>query len=365
MIVNMNHDIYALAAPATSAASTAAPATTSHNSTTPWVEKYRPTIFSDIVLDETNQQILNNIIENGYFPNLLFYGPPGTGKTTTIINIVNAYQAKYRNSADGVVDCDGLGTVIHLNASDERGVDVIRNQISAFVNTKSLFGGGNRLKFIILDEVDYMTKNAQIALRYLLNSYGKNAACKVKFCLICNYVSKIDDSLQSEFVRMRFNQLPEPVIARFLTQISTAEHLNLAPETIHHIQQRFGSDIRSMINFMQSNQHVSDCKILHDGVWADIIASRRASDVAAQFVAISREYGIERRNLIKQFLNHAIRTRSRCVTSDFLNCVEHVMHNQDCKSEYMLNYISLVIVRWTAAAAAAAAATTTTTGNLA
>ena len=333
----MNPDIYACAAP-------------HNNSTTPWVEKYRPTSFSDIVLDETNQKILNNIIENGYFPNLLFYGPPGTGKTTTIINIVNAYQAKYRNTTEGV-DCDGLGTVIHLNASDERGVDVIRNQISAFVNTKSLFGGGNRLKFIILDEVDYMTKNAQIALRYLLNSYSKNAACKVKFCLICNYVSKIDDSLQSEFVRMRFNQLPEPVIARFLTQISSAEHLNLTPETIHHIQKRFGSDIRSMINFMQSNQHVANCKILHDGVWTDIVSSRRASDVAARFVAISREYGIERRNLIKQFLNHAIRTRARCVTSEFLNCVENVMHNQDCKSEYMLNYISLVIVKWTAAAA--------------
>jgi len=337
------------------------------DSTTPWVEKYRPTNFSDIVLDETNHQILNNIIENGYFPNLLFYGPPGTGKTTTIINLVNAYQAKYRNSSAsdagtvagaeagaGAVKqcgecadyCDGLGTIIHLNASDERGVDVIRNQISAFVNTKSLFGGGNRLKFIILDEVDYMTKNAQIALRYLLNSYTKNVACKVKFCLICNYVSKIDDSLQSEFVRMRFNQLPEPMIARFLTQISSTERLNLSPTNIRDIQQRFGSDIRSMINFMQSNQHVADCKTLHDGVWADIVALRRANDVSARFVEISHEYGIERRNLIKQFLNHIIRTRADCVTSDFLNCVEHVMHNQECKSDYMLNYISLVIVRW-------------------
>ena len=333
------------------ASATPMPIKQSPNSTTPWVEKYRPTNFSDIVLDETNQQILRNIIENGYFPNLLLYGPPGTGKTTTIINIVNAYQAKYRNSSDGGVgiECDGLGTVIHLNASDERGVDVIRNQISAFVNTKSLFGGGDRLKFIILDEVDYMTKNAQIALRYLLNSYSKNASCKVKFCLICNYVSKIDDSLQSEFVRMRFNQLPEPVITRFLTQISSAERLDLCAETIHRIQQRFGSDIRSMINFMQSNQHVADCKILHDGVWGDIVASRSASRVAAQFRSISREYGIERRNLIKQFLNHVIRTRADCITGEFLTCVEHIMHNQDCKSEYMLNYISLVIVKWTTA----------------
>ena len=149
-------------------------------SSTPWVEKYRPTNFDDIVLDEINRTILENIINKGYFPNLLFYGPPGTGKTTTIINLVKEFQAKYKSSncpcetGDSSGSNDGLGTVIHLNASDERGVDVIRSQISAFVNTKSLFGGGNKLKFIILDEVDYMTKNAQIALRYLINNYNKN-----------------------------------------------------------------------------------------------------------------------------------------------------------------------------------------------
>ena len=126
----------------------------SSSSSTPWVEKYRPTNFDDIVLDEINRTILENIINKGYFPNLLFYGPPGTGKTTTIINLVKEFQSKYKSIAGAVADAsnvsnDGLGNVIHLNASDERGVDVIRSQISAFVNTKSLFGGGNKLKFII------------------------------------------------------------------------------------------------------------------------------------------------------------------------------------------------------------------------
>ena len=96
-----------------------------------WVEKYRPKIIEDIVLDPLNKQILRNIIETSYFPNLLFYGPPGTGKTTTIINLINAYQEKV-----GVKNKD---LIIHLNASDERGIDIIRNQINFFVNSKPLF----------------------------------------------------------------------------------------------------------------------------------------------------------------------------------------------------------------------------------
>ena len=120
----------------------------------PWVEKYRPTVFENIVLDGMNKKILENIILTNTFPNLLFYGPPGTGKTTTIINIIDKYQEIY-NQKDKSLK-------IHLNASDDRGIEVIRNQINNFVNTKTFFTKG--LKFVILDEVDYMTKNAQQAL---------------------------------------------------------------------------------------------------------------------------------------------------------------------------------------------------------
>ena len=124
----------------------------------PWVEKYRPNKFEDIVLTTINKKILVNIVKFNYFPNLLFYGPPGTGKTTTIINLINKYQETY--------DQKNKGLIIHLNASDDRGIEIIRNQIHQFVHTKTLFGNG--LKFVILDEVDYMTKNAQQALRYLI-----------------------------------------------------------------------------------------------------------------------------------------------------------------------------------------------------
>jgi len=90
----------------------------------PWMEKYRPTNFDTIVLDPINKKILSNIIETSYFPNLLFYGPPGTGKTTTIINLVKSYQEK--------LNIQNKGLMIHLNASDERGIDIIRIQIHSF-----------------------------------------------------------------------------------------------------------------------------------------------------------------------------------------------------------------------------------------
>ena len=105
----------------------------------PWVEKYRPKELSEVVLDKYNKTILENIIERDHFPNLLLYGPPGTGKTTTIINLINSYQKKYNQYHKGLM--------IHLNASDERGIDIIRNQISSFVNSAGLFMEG--MKFVV------------------------------------------------------------------------------------------------------------------------------------------------------------------------------------------------------------------------
>ena len=177
-----------------------------NNKYIPFVEKYRPTQFEDVILDDINKTILNNIIETSYFPNLIFYGFPGCGKTTAIINLIKAYQIKNNQNHNELI--------IHLNASDDRGIDIIRTQIYNFVISKSMFLNG--MKFVILDECDYMTKNAQQALKYLLQNYYKN----VRFCLICNYISKIDEGLKNEFVCLRFNQLNKDKIISFLDNIN-------------------------------------------------------------------------------------------------------------------------------------------------
>lgn len=305
-----------------------------NNQFIPFVEKYRPNDFENIVLEPLNKKILTNIIETSYFPHLLFYGPPGTGKTTTIINLINAYQEKINNKNKDLI--------IHLNASDERGIDIIRNQISYFVNSKPLFRTG--MKFVILDEVDYMTKNAQQALRYLLQHYSSN----VRFCLICNYISKIDDGLQNEFIRLRFNQLPEIDIINFLTHISNCENLNLTPTALSSIQKLFRSDIRSMINFMQSNQNIATAdnkvsiNIINDDIWVNLIEKiKNNSDIniVYDFISnISIQYNIDKKNIIKEFLNYIIRKEPSIVTSKYLNFVENLIHSKNTNSKLHILY---------------------------
>jgi replication factor C subunit 3/5 len=295
-----------------------------------WIEKYRPNEFSDIVLDPLNKKILNNIIETSYFPNLLLYGPPGTGKTTTIINLINSYQEKLNNKNKDLV--------IHLNASDERGIDIIRNQINFFVNSKPLFNNG--MKFVILDEVDYMTKNAQQALRYLLQSYTSN----VRFCLICNYISKIDEGLQNEFIRLRFNQLPKCEIIHFLNNISVCEKLNLSIKMLSCIQKLYKSDIRSMINFMQSNQHLNNdsLNIIDDDVWDELIKKikqkERLNNLVNYVHLVSLNYNIDKKNIIKDFLNYIIKNHPKYISNKFLDFVENLTHSQIQNNHVHINY---------------------------
>lgn len=300
----------------------------------PWMEAYRPTNFEDIVLDPLNKKILKNIIDTSYFPNLLFYGPPGTGKTTTIINLINAYQEKLNKKNKDLI--------IHLNASDERGIDIIRSQICSFVNSKPLFNVG--LKFIILDEVDYMTKNAQQALKYLL----QNCSTNVRFCLICNYISKIDDGLQNEFIKLRFNQLPNEDIINFLTHISTSEKLNLSISFLINIQKLYKSDIRSMINFMQSNQHIINpnnnisFNVLDNEVFENLTEKiknkEKLENICNYVYETSIKYNIDKKNIIKNFLNYIIRNYPKKINSNFLNFIENIMHTNNINNNIYINY---------------------------
>ena len=296
-----------------------------------WVEKFRPTHFDDIVLDPLNKKILKNVITTGYFPNLLFYGPPGTGKTTTIINLINAYQEAFNQKNKELM--------IHLNASDERGIDIIRSQINQFVNSKTLFSKGT--KFVILDEVDYMTKTAQQALRYLLQNYCDN----VRFCLICNYISRIDEGLQNEFLRLRFNQLPENDIVQFLAHISETEQTGLSQKSLMSIQKLYKSDIRSMINFMQSNQDIKDDEfsIIDDTVWENlfslVIDENIGKDyLVAEIGTISRRFSIEKKNIIKDFFNYIIRNYPQHINPGMLDFVENIVHFEECNNEYYISY---------------------------
>jgi len=303
------------------------------NNNIPWVEKYRPTNFENIVLDKLNRQIFTNILENEYFPNLLFYGPPGTGKTTTIINLINEYNKKYTTNSKG--------SVIHLNASDERGIDIIRNQILQFVRTNNFFE--NCTKFVILDEVDYMTKNAQQALKYLLQSSNYN----VRFCLICNYISKIDESLKKEFICIRFNQLPKKDTSVFIKDICKNENLNMDDTQINKLLEVYNSDIRSMINFIQLNQNTlqnNDC-ILSNEVWDKlhkmIINRDNLNNIIIFIHENSLKYNIDKKTIIKKYMNYIIRLRPAYINNEFLVLCETILHINETNIQNILKFMVL------------------------
>ena len=296
----------------------------------PWVEKYRPTNFDDIVLDDINKNILKNILSSNSFPNLLLYGPPGTGKTTTIINLVNKFHNKQSQNNKSLT--------IHLNASDERGIDIIRNQINQFVNSKTLFVNGTKL--VILDEVDYMTKNAQQALKYLLRSINNN----VRFCLICNYITRIDESLQNEFMRLRFNQLPQKDIIKFLENINEKENLNFSQSMLLSIQQLYKSDIRSMINYMQSNHNVEiSHNVINNKIWRELTSlfldyNTNIEEIFNFIDNIVVKYNIDEKNLIKDYLNYIIRNEVQYVTNELLKTMEFIIHISSNNNKYIITY---------------------------
>jgi replication factor C subunit 3/5 len=203
------------------------------------------------------------------------------------------------------------------------------------------------MKFVILDEVDYMTKNAQQALRYLLQNYSNN----VRFCLICNYISKIDEGLQNEFIRLRFNQLPKNEIIKFLNYISIKENLNLSEKSLSCIQKLYKSDIRSMINFIQSNQDIvvlnnknsnNTFNIIDNDVWDNLIKKitdrEKLESIYNYIQDISQNYNIDKKNIIKDFLNYIIRNNKVMLTSEFLIFVENIMHSQNSNTEIIINY---------------------------
>jgi DNA polymerase III delta prime subunit len=191
-----------------------------------------------------------------------------------------------------------------------------------------------------------MTKNAQQALRYLLQNYSKT----VRFCLICNYISRIDDGLQNEFLKLRFNQLPEEDIHVFLKHIAYVEKLNINDKIIKSIQQLYKSDIRSMINYMQTNQDVftSDYKIINndtlENIYKKIINNSKCSNEnLTEFIEyirkISIEYNIDNKNIIKYLINYIIRFKQEKINKELLDVVEKIMHNQNCKDKHYIGYV--------------------------
>lgn len=206
-----------------------------------WIEKYRPETLEEVVSHGEVIATLKQLSEKNQLPHLLFYGPPGSGKTSSIVAFAkNLFGSSYERS------------VLELNASDDRGINVVRELIIPFVSSQSWYSNStnenSKIKLVILDESDHMTKDAQAALRRIIEKYTDN----VRFCMICNYVNNIIPALQSRCMRFRFPPLKRNEVELRLAEIATKENLNFDSAGLSAIVKLSNGDMRKCLNMLQS-----------------------------------------------------------------------------------------------------------------
>lgn len=232
----------------------------------PWVEKYRPLDLSEVYGQTEIVTILRKFISENKLPHLLFYGPPGTGKTSTIVALAREiYGKNYSNM------------VLELNASDDRGIDVVRNQIKEFASTRQIFSKG--FKLIILDEADAMTNAAQNALRRIIEKYTKNT----RFCILANYSHKLTPALLSRCTRFRFQPLPTEAIERRIANVLVHEKIQLSEDAERALIKLSRGDMRRVLNVLQASKATLDKDDEDTEVGEDIIyeccGAPRPSDI--------------------------------------------------------------------------------------
>ncbi|MCU0632979.1 MAG: replication factor C small subunit [Methanolinea sp.] len=199
-----------------------------------WIEKYRPVTLADIVGQDEIVERLQSYVKTGNLPHLLFTGSAGVGKTTAAVALAREFFRESWNL-----------NFRELNASDERGIDVVRNQIKQFARTSPL--GGATFKILFLDEADALTPDAQAALRRTMESY----ATTCRFILSCNYSSKIIDPIQSRCAIYRFRSLSGEAITKEILRIAENEKISITEPAIQSIVYIAQGDMRKAINALQ------------------------------------------------------------------------------------------------------------------
>ncbi|BAT78646.1 hypothetical protein VIGAN_02135400 [Vigna angularis var. angularis] len=218
----------------------------------PWVEKYRPQSLDDVAAHRDIVDTIDRLTTENRLPHLLLYGPPGTGKTSTILAVARKlYGPRFQNM------------ILELNASDDRGIEVVRQQIQDFASTQSLsFGVKSSVKLVLLDEADAMTKDAQFALRRVIEKYTKST----RFALICNHVNKIIPALQSRCTRFRFAPLDAVHVTERLKHVIKAEGLDVEDDGLAALVRLSNGDMRKALNILQST-HMATHQITEEVVY--------------------------------------------------------------------------------------------------
>jgi replication factor C small subunit len=253
-----------------------------------WTEKYRPSKFSDVVGQSETIKRIESLTNSLNIPHLLFAGPAGTGKSTLALIVVKElFKDTWKEN------------YLELNASDERGINVVREKVKNFARTKSL--GNVPFKVIFLDEADALTPEAQQALRRTMENYS--ATCR--FIMSCNYSSKIIDPIQSRCAIFRFRLLEKKDIDKVIQRIAEREDLSIGPEAKEILYEGSEGDCRRCINILQSTAPISP--IITPELISTIIANTKPKDIKVVLdYALSGDFTRSREKLLDIMLRESI-----------------------------------------------------------
>ncbi len=253
-----------------------------------WTEKFRPSQFSELVGQDNIVKRVQSLTNSLNIPHLLFAGPAGTGKSTLALIVVKELFKK-----------NWKENYLELNASDERGINIVREKVKNFARTKSL--GDVSFKVIFLDEADALTPEAQQALRRTMENYS--ATCR--FILSCNYSSKIIDPIQSRCAIFRFKLLEKKDIEKVIQIIAEKENLTISPESIEILYEGSEGDCRRCINILQSTASISP-NITAELV-STMISSAKPKDIKIVLdYALSGDFQQSREKLLDVMLKESI-----------------------------------------------------------
>ncbi|MCK4552716.1 replication factor C small subunit [Candidatus Pacearchaeota archaeon] len=253
-----------------------------------WTEKYRPSQFSELIGQDNIVKRVESLTNSLNIPHLLFAGPAGTGKSTLALIVV---KELFKNN--------WKDNYLELNASDERGINVVREKVKNFARTKSI--GNVSFKVIFLDEADALTPEAQQALRRTMENYA--ATCR--FILSCNYSSKIIDPIQSRCAIFRFKLLEKKDIEQVIQKIIQKENLTITPEAIEILYEGSEGDCRRGINLLQSTATISPA--ITSELLSTIISSAKPKDIKVVLeYALSGDFQKSREKLLDVMLKESI-----------------------------------------------------------
>jgi len=259
-----------------------------HYNSEVWTEKYRPKVFEDMVGQEEILKRVKALVNSMNIPHLLFAGPAGTGKSTLALIIVKSlFGESWREN------------YLELNASDERGIDVVRQKVKDFARTKAL--GDVPFKVIFLDEADALTREAQQALRRTMENY--TSTCR--FVMSCNYSSKILDPIQSRAVVFRFQLLEKKDIKKRIDLIAETEGLSISADAFGALYEASEGDCRRVINLLQATASISP-NITPDLV-NTIVSKAKPSDIKIVLdYALAGDFHNSREKLLDIMLKESI-----------------------------------------------------------